>query len=166
MQLPLTSYDVGSIDIRHSTINSKNVTPKNKLPYKNQLALVRHRRAIEQKQVAVLLGHKGIDQLSRYERGVKLPSLKAALKLGLIYKIPIRVLLDGYLNTCREEIKREEEKLNKPSRERLTDTADETEFCTIEEKLNSSNIVEIDLAKAYSHAAHLIRRRAEQLDHL
>ncbi|MFN0279175.1 MAG: helix-turn-helix transcriptional regulator [Pyrinomonadaceae bacterium] len=142
------------------------MTSKNKLPYKNKLALARQRRAIEQKQVAVLLGHKGIDQLSRYERGVKLPSLKAALKLGLIYKIPIRVLLDGYLDACREEIRREEEKLNKPSRENLTDPADEAEFCTIEEKLSSGDVVEIDLAKAYSHAAHLIRRRAEALDHI
>jgi transcriptional regulator with XRE-family HTH domain len=138
---------------------------KTKVMYKNKLSLARRRRAIEQKQVAVLLGHKGIDQLSRYERGVKLPSLKAALKLGLIYKIPIRVLLDGYLDACREDIRREEEKLNKPARERLIDPADEAEFCTIEEKLSSSNVGESELAKANSHVAHLIRRRAEQLDH-
>lgn len=142
------------------------MTSKNKLPYKNQLALARQRRAIEQKQVAVLLGHKGIDQLSRYERGVKLPSLKAALKLGLIYRIPIRVLLDGYLDACREEIRREEEKLNTPPREGMTDPAGEAEFCTIEEKLSCSNVGETDLAKAYSHAAHLIRRRADALDHI
>jgi transcriptional regulator with XRE-family HTH domain len=139
---------------------------KKKITYKNQLSLARRRRAIEQKQVAVLLGHKGIDQLSRYERGVKLPSLKAALKLGLIYKIPIRILLDGYLDVCREEIRREEEKLNKPARDRLADPADEAEFCTIEEKLSSNNIVERDLVKANTHVARLIRRRAEQLDHL
>jgi len=142
------------------------VTHRNKVTYKNQLSLARRRRAIEQKQVSALLGHKGVDQLSRYERGVKLPSLKAALKLGLIYKIPIRVMLDGYLDACREEIRREAEKLNPPSGSRLPDPAKEMEFCTIEEKLNSGNAVEIDLAKASSHAARLIRRRAEQLDHL
>lgn len=142
------------------------MTRKNKVTYKNHLSLARRRRAIEQKQVAALLGHKGVDQLSRYERGIKLPSLKAALKLGLIYKIPIRVLLDGYLDSCREEIRREEEKLNKPSASTLTDPAEEAEFCTVEEKLNSSKVVQTDLIKAYTHAARLIRRRAEELDHL
>ncbi len=137
-----------------------------KAPIKNQLALARQRRAIEQKQVAVLLGHKGIDQLSRYERGVKLPSLKAALKLGLIYKIPIRILLDGYLDACRVEMMRQEEKLNNRAVSKITNPANETEFCTLEEKLESNQVMKADLDRVYSHAAHLVRKRAEALGHI
>ena len=138
----------------------------NKLPYKNQLALARQRRAIEQKQVAALLGQNGIEQLSRYERGVQLPSLKTALKLGLIYKIPIRVLLDGYLDACREEMKRDQGKLNKPGSPKATNQHDEADFCTIEEKLGSDHISAIDLDKARHHAADLVRRRAKSLGHI
>lgn len=158
--------DTAFLCVFYLTIKLNYMTRKNKLPYENQLAIARQRKAIEQKQVAVLLGLKGIDQLSRYERGVQLPSLKTALKLGLIYKIPVRVLLNGYLDACREEMKREEEKVNTLAGPKAPNQGDETEFCTIEEKLKSDRITKTDLANAYRHAANLVRRRAEALGHL
>lgn len=142
------------------------MTRRNKLPYKNQLAIARQRKAIEQKQMAILLGLKGTDQLSRYERGLQMPSLKTALKLGLIYKIPIRTLLDGYLDACRDEIRREEAKLGKPSFLKAINREDERGFCTFEEKLGSDRVAAADLEKARRHAADLVRRRAEALGHI
>lgn len=111
-----------------------------------------------QKQVASLLGHSTSDQVSRYERGEKFPSLKTALKLGLIYGIPIRVLLDGYFEACREEIKIEDKRIN--------NAFHESDFCTIEEKLNPESVNQTDLDKAYTHSASIIRKRAEKLGHI
>lgn len=137
--------------------------------YKNRLALVRKRRSIVRKEVAALLGQKTTDQLSRYERGVTIPNLKTALKLGIIYKIPIRQLLDGYYEACRNEIKRQElESANNSASANSKDIAgdNDLEFCEIEEKLKRRHVTTADLEKAYSHTAKLIRRRAEKMDHI
>ena len=80
--------------------------------HKNRLFLVRNKNSLGQKQVAILLGHKTTDQISRYERGTKLPSLKTAFKLGIIYRLPIQILLDGYYEACLKEIKKREKSLN------------------------------------------------------
>lgn len=134
--------------------------------FKNQLALARQKRSIDQKQVAKLLGLKGIDQISRLERGVKLPSLKTALKLGIIYKIPIRILLDGYFEACWDELKRQEKQFSSSGISKVEYDAADLEFCSIDEKLKSAEITPDDLANAYRHSAELIRRRAEKLDHI
>lgn len=138
---------------------------KGKIHFKNQLAIVRKRKEIAQKQVAALLGHKTTDQISRYERGAKVPNLKTALKLGILYKIPIRILLDGYFEACQTEIRRQEKGLSN-TESSMAQPAIEAEFCTIKEKLESNHVQNADLDIAYSHCAQLIRRRAEQMEHL
>ncbi|MDQ6785849.1 MAG: helix-turn-helix transcriptional regulator [Acidobacteriota bacterium] len=54
----------------------------------NSLALRRKRLGYEQKQIAVLLGHKSTYQICRYETGQRIPSLKEAIKLSLLYGLP------------------------------------------------------------------------------
>jgi transcriptional regulator with XRE-family HTH domain len=146
------------------------MTKKAKPKYKNRLAQFRKRNLISQKQVGILLGHKGYDQVSRYERGVKLPSLKDALKLGLLYKLPIKVLLDDYFDMCWREFSEQEKRLKKSGRQESVvgkTSADDADFCTIEERLEPNHPVSNDdLNRAYSHSAKLIRRRAEKLDHI
>lgn len=135
---------------------------------KNRLFLVRNKNSFGQKQVATLLGHKTTDQISRYERGTKLPSLKTAFKLGIIYNLPIRALFDGYYEACLKELRKREKLLTK--QENATPLGikqlGETEFCTIEEKLNPFAVKESDLDKARSHIAELIRTRAKRMNHL
>ncbi len=70
----------------------------------NRLWQARHKRGLEQKQVAKLLGHKNCDQISRYERGARMPGLRIALKLELIYGISIRDLFPEHYQMYREEI--------------------------------------------------------------
>ena len=142
---------------------------KTKQPLKNQLALFRQRKSLEQKQVAALLGHKGTEQLSRYENGVKVPHLKTALKLAQIYGIPIRILLDGYFEACREEIRRQDRHSSNEQNaadSKSGDKAVETDICTIEENLLSPNVRDVYLDKARRHAADLIRMRGEKLNHI
>lgn len=72
----------------------------------NLLALRRRRLAYEQKQIALLLGHKTTHQLSRYETGQRIPSLKEAMKLSMLYGLPVRTLFSRYYHQCREELEK------------------------------------------------------------
>src|SRR4051812_41551812 len=51
---------------------------------RNHLYTLRRIRGFRQKQLAVLLGYRGTTQVSRFESGVSLPSLKVAMLLQLI----------------------------------------------------------------------------------
>lgn len=72
---------------------------------KNSLALRRKHFGYEQKQIAELLGNKPIQQISRYETGARVPSIKTAIKFAIIYKLPVRVLFDNYFRECEAELK-------------------------------------------------------------
>lgn len=133
--------------------------------FRNQLLRARMKKSIGQKKVAVLLGHKSSAYLSRYESGEKLPSLKAALKLGLIYNIPIHVLLDGYLEACRNEMKRYEQRINSPGID-SQNVPDEIDYCSFENRLSSPHPSKVDLEKGRSHATRLVRLQAERMDHI
>lgn len=136
--------------------------PDTRRPLKNQLELFRKRRALPLKKVARLLGRKTTFQLSRYEEGRAVPNLKTSLKLGIIYKIPIQVLLNGCFEACREEIRQEVS----GSSEILQDELGVAEFCTIEEKLDAIRVDAATLDRAASHVAKLIRTRSAKMDHI
>jgi transcriptional regulator with XRE-family HTH domain len=137
------------------------MTQKSPRPLNNQLALFRLRRAMVLKDVAKLLGHRAPNKIASYESGALTPSLKNALKLGIIYNIPIQVLLDGYYEACLKEIRREAgEGVQKM-------ISDESEFCTIEETLESTRFPDGSvLDKARSHTANLIRLRGERMENV
>lgn len=84
---------------------------KNKHP--NSLLLYRRRMGFSQKHVARLLG-KDIAMLSRYEKGTSLPPILIALRLGIIYRVPVEFLYGTVYEVMREEIRSEEEKLMVP----------------------------------------------------
>ena len=76
-------------------------------PSKNQpnnLWRARNRAGLERKQVAFLLSKKLTDEISRYERGLCLPSLQTALKLEIIYRLPVHLLFEGLFEELRTEI--------------------------------------------------------------
>lgn len=58
----------------------------------NRLWQARKRARLAQKQVALLLDHHTADQVSRYEKGLRVPTLETALRLEIIYGTPIRHL--------------------------------------------------------------------------
>lgn len=68
------------------------------------LALSRKRLGYEQKQIALLLGHKNTFQISRYETGQRVPGFKEAVKLSLLYGLPLRVLFSRYFRRSLEEL--------------------------------------------------------------
>ena len=142
------------------------MSPKHK--NENLLALIRRKKGLEQKQIAALLGHKTTDAVSRFERGVKMPGLKTALKLGIIYGLPVQVIFYGCCELCLSEV--EKRRKNVISLETDADsigreTKNYTEFCTFEELVKSDRVSEPDLNKARHHIAELVRIRSEKMDH-
>ncbi len=61
-------------------------------PIANRLWIARQRAGFPQKWVAALLGHRSTSKISEYERGRKLPGLRTALKLSVIYQTPVAKL--------------------------------------------------------------------------
>jgi transcriptional regulator with XRE-family HTH domain len=78
---------------------------------KQQLRQARSRCGLEQKQVAYLLEKNGPSQISRYESGERLPSLITALKLGIIYHTPVRILFQALYEQFQSEINERRKKL-------------------------------------------------------
>ena len=73
--------------------------------HKNNLLLYRRRMGFSQKHVARLLGHPNNEMLSRYERGRCLPPLMTALRLEIIYRVPVAFLYGRTYDGMREEVR-------------------------------------------------------------
>ena len=81
---------------------------KNKHP--NSLMHYRRRMGFTQEQVAHFLGHKSRNVLSSVEQGYSLPSLETALKLGIVYRVPVDFLYHDKYIALRNEIREREGK--------------------------------------------------------
>ena len=136
--------------------------------YKNNLALSRKKNALEQKQIARILGQKTVNQISRYERGLEIPNLKNALKLQIIYRLPIHILFYGCYESCLKEIRKQEKKINFKENFAVSkdgDLSDDLEFCTFIEKLKPFQVSESDLNKARNHITELLNTRRKRMNH-
>lgn len=83
--------------------------------HQNSLLLYRRRLGFSQKHVARLLGHPNTQMLSHYERGNSLPPVMTALRLEIIYRVPVAFLYARVYEGMRNVIRQEEERLNAPT---------------------------------------------------
>ena len=88
------------------TVKSGTLMDQNK--YQNELVVYRRRWGLGQKQVASLLGHRDTSMLSRYENGKSLPPLETALRLEIIYRVPVAFLYHKFYASLRDHIRAEE----------------------------------------------------------
>lgn len=75
-----------------------------KIKPKYALLGARRRSGFEQKEVALLLGHRTARALSRYESGERLPSLRTAIKLAIIYRTPMPILMGSLYAAADDEV--------------------------------------------------------------
>ena len=80
----------------------------NQNKYPNDLFVYRKRLKLSQKRVAHLVGETSRYELSRLERGHRLPSLETALKLEIIYRTPIAFLFYDLYAAFRSQIRSHE----------------------------------------------------------
>ena len=78
----------------------------------NNLWTYRRKNALPQKKVAFLLDHKTTSQLSHYERGIKYPSLLNALKLEIIYNVPVAFLFSDLYRDLRDNLQARKKESN------------------------------------------------------
>ena len=79
---------------------------------KNRLWSARKAAGLTQQQVAHILGYKSTAQISRWEKGLRLPNTVDLLKLSVIYhRLANDLLFDLYLS-CKNEINHRIQNLN------------------------------------------------------
>lgn len=132
----------------------------------NRLWQARHKAGLEQKQVARLLGHKNCDQISRYERGVRMPNLRTALKLELIYGTPISSLFPEHYGQYRSEIAGNTLANGLPpppstSGEKTSERLPDAHVCTYDNLLLKTRLTAPEIDAANKHTVRLIEKIAD-----
>lgn len=79
----------------------------------NRLKRYRKSRGLSQKDVAQILGLKNSSMISRWEKGLALPSMLNAFKLALLYRIWTDNLYMDLLDALKGEIQMREDVLVK-----------------------------------------------------
>lgn len=125
------------------------------------LALQRKRLGYEQKQIAVLLGHKSKYQLSRYETGQRIPSFKEAIKLSLLLGLPLRALFGTYFLRCQAELEKELRKSGLAAKISFPKNR-EVEYCAYLEMINSDCANERE-DKVRRHIKVLVEERSKRI---
>jgi transcriptional regulator with XRE-family HTH domain len=123
----------------------------------------RQRSGLPRKTIAFLLGRKFTDEISRYESGQRTPTLQTALKLEIIYRVPVRLLFyEEFINSSwqiRERGSRFKKLFPKEilSAESL-DSLERGEYCTYAELLNTPNLPLVESEKVRSHLIYLANK--------
>ena len=129
----------------------------------NRLWLIRKRCGLRQKQVAALLNHRTIDQISRYEKSLRIPNLETALKLEIIYGTPLRMLFKHLYEQLQEEIRQKIEsnyslKQSHGTTQREEDG--ERDYCTYSDILGSPFPSPAELTQVRRHITRLAKKLA------
>jgi DNA-binding XRE family transcriptional regulator len=77
----------------------------------NKLAVFRHRMGLTQEAVAHLLGQPRTAMVSSYENGRTLPPLLVALRLSIIFRVPVEFLFGDLYDDMRQNIRAEEDRI-------------------------------------------------------
>jgi len=80
-------------------------TANNNARFKNNIRAFRQKRGYSQKYLARLLGHKDPAQIYHWEKGIKIPSVKNAIRLAIALRTLIKCLFFDYFKSAVEELK-------------------------------------------------------------
>lgn len=134
-----------------------------RLPKHNKLWLARKRLGLGQKQLASLLNHHTADQVSRYERGERVPTLRVALELEIALRTPLRVLFSDLYEELQQEIStkiRASQMLTALYGEDQVEEKSSSEFCTTAELLRQPHPPLLDRLKVRDHVTELAKKLA------
>ena len=124
----------------------------------SRLWLARKRLGFEQKQIAQLLAQKNVNPISRYENGNQVPNLKTAIKLSIIYKLPIRVLFSRCYRECFDNLVMRAKKSNQNTKLKF-DLTEPTDYCAYLELLKTNFLNGIEEEKIRRHTLILMNQR-------
>jgi transcriptional regulator with XRE-family HTH domain len=136
---------------------------RKKIITRNKLWIARKRVGLSQKQLASLLNHKTADQISRYERGSRIPTLRIALELEIALRTPLKHLFPELYEQLRKEIRQKVQQhpfFKQIYQDALLTESENHECCTVADLLNKPHPSEIDKVKVRSHVTKLARKIA------
>ena len=84
------------------------MTKAKNTPIFNQLRKYRKARGLKQREAARILGFADASSLSRWEQGVRLPSVMNMFRLAALYRTLVDALYIDTLRTIREEVRKRE----------------------------------------------------------
>ncbi|HZS45647.1 MAG TPA: hypothetical protein VFC63_11125 [Blastocatellia bacterium] len=118
------------------------------------------RRRLLPKQVAYLLGHTTADQVRRFESHQRIPSLSTAIKLELIYGIPVKWLFADLAIRLRHQLQ-EQILSSRYLQNHHTELAAElvyfAEFCGFREKLKQETLTAMEKKLVRGHITTLMQ---------
>lgn len=121
----------------------------------------RQRSGLAQKTIAHLLGRKFTDEISRYENGQRIPTLITALKLEIIYRVPVRLLFYEIYRNCNWQVGEKAGRFAEifpadfQSLESLNNQLRKDDYCTYAELLKTPNLPPIEQGRIRKHLIHL-----------
>jgi transcriptional regulator with XRE-family HTH domain len=126
----------------------------------NFLWQARRRSGLTQKNVAFLLNQKSTNDLSLYESGQRVPNLLKALKLEVIYRVPVRILFNQLYSRAMWQVRESRLKLNKQTSEGVDFVVFEKQmkhgnYCTYADLLAVPNLPRIEREKVRDHLIYL-----------
>lgn len=127
----------------------------------NRLWLARKRRGLQQKQIAKLLGYQTVTQVSRYEKGFRVPSLETALRLEIILGVPLRMLFNELYEQLEGDIRQKMEQI--PSLRKIFQESEEDgaeAYCAYSELLRSLSPTKAECDRARKHVTELAKKLA------
>src|SRR5262245_36818708 len=77
----------------------------------NRLWSYRKRMGFTQRQVAELTGYHSRRDIGHFERGLRFPSLHSALKLEIVYRVPVAFLFPELYLRLKEKLRAREDEL-------------------------------------------------------
>jgi transcriptional regulator with XRE-family HTH domain len=86
----------------------------NNTPIPNQLRKYRKARGLRQRDTARILGFADGSRISRWERGLCLPTAHNLFKLAAVYRTLVDALYIDTLRDIREEVRKRERHVLKP----------------------------------------------------
>ncbi|MDQ3817779.1 MAG: helix-turn-helix domain-containing protein [Acidobacteriota bacterium] len=128
---------------------------------KNRLWLARKRRGLQQKQIAKLLNHRAVTQVSRYEKGLRLPSLETALRLEIILGVPARMLFNELYQQLEGDIRQKMGQV--PSLRNVFEESGKAggeAYCAYSELLRSLSPTKAECDSARKHVTELAKKLA------
>lgn len=140
-----------------------NKKPRQKSIKQNKLWNARKRTGLELKQVA-RLASKTTEEISRYERGLNEPILKTALKLEIIYRMPVKLLFPELFKELETEVAEIRKQYSFPDNDWFpphTEQLKEGEGCFYGELLKNRIPNELELRTIDKHLVNLMNSTSD-----
>jgi transcriptional regulator with XRE-family HTH domain len=77
----------------------------------NLLRKYRRARGLKQKEVARILNFKSQSRISRWEKGLCLPTFRNVIRLSIVYRVMVDAIFSDLYSSTKQEIRKREDEI-------------------------------------------------------